>query len=62
LFIRGCASHAYQEMILVLDQEYQDILTQAILGGCHIMLRVREHPRLENCSEILSSHAILVGL
>jgi hypothetical protein len=49
-------------MILILDQKDDDALVETVFLGGHRMLWMGEHARLEDGSEILSCHAILVGL
>lgn len=49
-------------MILVFNKEYNDTLVEPVLFGCHGVVRVRKHPGLENGSQVLRIHAILVRL
>ena len=49
-------------MVLILDQEYQHVLTQPILIGRHVVLRMRDDARLEDSSKISSCHPVEVRL
>ena len=62
LLVGGSAVHAKQEVILVFDQEDQDILTQLVLIGRHVMLGMGEHAGLEDGGEVGGGHAVLIGL
>ena len=52
--------HTDQEVILVLDEEFQDLLRQHMFLGSHGVVRVGEHTRLEDKSEVCcqSNHPI----
>jgi hypothetical protein len=52
--------HADEEVVLVLDQEDDDGLVEAVFLGSHGMGWVGEHARLENGSQVLRVHPILV--
>lgn len=49
-------------MILVLDEESQNILTQLVIIGGHVVLRMGEQARLEDGGEIGRGHEVLVRL
>ena len=61
LFIGSSTVHTEQEVVLVFDKEDQNILTQFVFIGRHVMLGVGEHPRLEDGGQIRRSHAVLLG-
>jgi hypothetical protein len=54
--------HTKQEVILIFNQEDDDTLVQSILLRGHCMGRVGKHARLEDSSQILCRHAILISL
>lgn len=54
--------HANQEMILFVDQELEHLLAQRVLGGQHLVIGMRDNPRLENRGEIYASRPTQVGL
>ena len=54
--------HADEEMVLVLDQEYDDALIEAVLFRGHGVARVGEHAGLEDGGKVLWVHPVLVGL
>lgn len=61
LFIGSGTIHAEQKVVLVLDEENENILTQLVLIGRHVMLGMGEHSRLEDGGQIGRSHAVLIG-
>jgi hypothetical protein len=54
--------HADQERVLVLDEENQDILAEAVLGRGHVVLGMRQETGLEDGSKIGSCHLVEVRL
>ena len=48
-------------MILILNQEDQNILAQAILPWRHIMVWMRNDAWLEDSGEICRGHSVFVG-
>jgi hypothetical protein len=61
-FIYGSAFHTDQEMILVVNEKYEYILTQAIVLRRHVMLGMRQYARLEDGSQIVSRHLVDISL
>lgn len=55
------ALHTNKEMVLVLNEEDDDALVQAVLLRGHCMRGVRQHAGLENGRQILRVHAVLIG-
>lgn len=49
-------------MILVLDEESQNVLTQFVVIGGHVVLRMGEQPWLEDGRKIGRGHEVLVRL
>jgi hypothetical protein len=62
LLIDAGARHANEEVILVLDEEDEHVLTESVFHGCHIVLRVGDQPRLEYCCQVGGSHAVEIRL
>jgi hypothetical protein len=54
--------HADQEVVLVLNEEDEDVLTETVFVGFHIVLRVGDDSGLEDRGEILGGHLIQIGL
>lgn len=62
LFISSGAGHAEEKVVLILDQEDQDILTEFVFLRSHVMLRMRDGARLEDGRQIGRRHPVQVGL
>jgi hypothetical protein len=60
--VNGSALHADQEVILIVDQEDQDILAQAIVLGRHVVLRMGQYSGLKNSRQIGRGHFVDIGL
>ena len=57
-FVDGSALHANQEVILVINEEYEDVLAQSVFLRCHIVLRMRQYAGLEDGSKIVRCHLV----
>jgi hypothetical protein len=60
--ICGSSGHTNEEAVLVLDQEDEHILGEAVFLRCHVVLRVREQSRLEDSCQIRGGHLVQIGL
>ena len=60
--VDSCALHTNQEVILVINEKDENILTQAVVLRGHVVLRMGQEPWLENGSKIRSRHLIDIGL
>jgi hypothetical protein len=58
--IRLSSGHTNKEAVLVLDQEDEHILGEAIFLRCHVVLRVREQSRLEDSCQIRGGHLVQI--
>ena len=50
--------HANQEVVLVVNQEYKDILAQSVVLRRHIVLRVGQNSGLEDGSKVGRGHFV----
>lgn len=60
LLIGSGSLHADQEVILIFDEENDDTLIQSVFFRCHGMVGMRQHSRLEDRSQVLGRHPVLV--
>jgi hypothetical protein len=60
--ICGSSGHTDEEAVLVLDQEDEHILGEAVFLWCHVVLRVREQSRLEDSRQVRCGHLVQIRL
>lgn len=60
--IGGGAGHSNEKAVLVLDQEDEHILREAVFLRCHVVLRVRKQSRLEDSRQVRCGHLIQIRL
>jgi hypothetical protein len=60
LRIHSGALHANEEVILVLNEEDEHVLTETVFRNRHIVLWVGQHSRLEDGGKICSGHLVEV--
>lgn len=53
--------HTNQEVILVVNEEYEHVLAETVILWGHVMLRMRENTRLEDGGEIGRCHLVHIG-